>query len=528
MNHKKLIGFLLLIALIIGGGMYYSSRSSTVPFQSVTLPAPDVLPTSIVELKNGDTYDLVASYVTKNIGGTKLRMLAYNNSVPGPTIRVHQGDEVTIRFKNNTDMPTLLHSHGVRMDSVFDGSQSVQKEMQPGETFAYVLKFPDSGVFWYHPHVREDEQQPMGLYGNFVVTPADLTEWNPVVAEHVLTLGDVLLEDGGFAPWSPKYITHALMGRFGNTLLVNGQTGIELAVETGEAYRFFLTNVATTRMMTFGIPGAKMKLVAADASRYENETMVDQVVLAPAERAIVEVMFPKAGAYTIEHRTPVKTYTLGHAIATDGIAPLVERTDEFSPLRTAPPALLAEFAAARAYVGALPEKRLHLTATVDMMKIMSLSGGMGDGHAHAMPGMDIAGMEPNVVPIEWEDDMGAMNLYSTSDTVKWVLRDEDTGKENMDIDWTFSRGRMVKIRIINDADSMHPMQHPFHMHGNRFLVLSVDGVSNNNLAWKDTVLIPGGSTVDILLDASNPGVWMAHCHIAEHLHSGMMLTYKVE
>jgi FtsP/CotA-like multicopper oxidase with cupredoxin domain len=99
---------------------------------------------------------------------------------------------------------------------------------------------------------------------------------------------------------------------------------------------------------------------------------------------------------------------------------------------------------------------------------------------------------------------------------------------NGDIDWTFSQGDMVKVRIYNDEKGMHPMQHPIHFHGQKFVILSVDGEANENLQWKDSVLIPTGRTYDILVDMSNPGLWMAHCHIAEHLHSGMMFNFEVK
>ena len=123
--------------------------------------------------------------------------------------------------------------------------------------------------------------------------------------------------------------------------------------------------------------------------------------------------------------------------------------------------------------------------------------------------------------------MPMMNWASTGNQVRWVLRDPDTGKENMDIDWTFRRGDVVKLRLANERRSMHAMQHPIHIHGQRFLVLAVNGVRNENLVWKDTVLIPAGSTVDLLVDLSNPGRWMLHCHIAEHLSAGMMMGFTV-
>ena len=131
-------------------------------------------------------------------------------------------------------------------------------------------------------------------------------------------------------------------------------------------------------------------------------------------------------------------------------------------------------------------------------------------------------------PVEWVDGMPDMNWLSTSKQVRWILRDQATGKENMDIDWRVKRGSVVKLRIFNDPKSFHPMQHPIHLHGQRMLVVARDGVPTGNLVWKDTALIPVGSTVDLLIDASNPGAWMLHCHIAEHLGSGMMAVLKVE
>jgi FtsP/CotA-like multicopper oxidase with cupredoxin domain len=124
--------------------------------------------------------------------------------------------------------------------------------------------------------------------------------------------------------------------------------------------------------------------------------------------------------------------------------------------------------------------------------------------------------------------MPDMNWLSTSKQVKWILREDATRKENMDIDWHVKQGSVVKLRIFNDPKSFHPMQHPIHLHGQRMLVVSRDGVRPRNLVWKDTAIIPVGSTVDLLIDASNPGAWMLHCHIAEHLQSDMMAVLHVD
>ena len=130
--------------------------------------------------------------------------------------------------------------------------------------------------------------------------------------------------------------------------------------------------------------------------------------------------------------------------------------------------------------------------------------------------------------IEWEDDMVDVNRMTTPANMRWNLVDRETGAVNHAIDWRFRVGDQVKLRLVNEMDSDHPMHHPFHIHGaGRFVVLARDGVAEQNLVWKDTVLVRTGETVDILLDVTNPGIWMAHCHIAEHHESGMMFSFNV-
>ena len=130
-------------------------------------------------------------------------------------------------------------------------------------------------------------------------------------------------------------------------------------------------------------------------------------------------------------------------------------------------------------------------------------------------------------PVEWTGTMQRMNWATTGSEIRWVLRETATGRENEEIEWNFAVGDVVKIRVVNDRGAFHAMQHPLHIHGQRFLVLSQNGVPNPNLAWKDTVLLPAASTTDILLELSNPGRWMIHCHIAEHLEAGMKMTMNV-
>jgi FtsP/CotA-like multicopper oxidase with cupredoxin domain len=131
-------------------------------------------------------------------------------------------------------------------------------------------------------------------------------------------------------------------------------------------------------------------------------------------------------------------------------------------------------------------------------------------------------------PMEWSDAMPEMNYVATGADVEWFLRDVATGAENRAIDWRFRVGDVVKLRIHNEPAGLHPMHHPIHLHGQRFLVLERDGRRNTNFVWKDTAVVPLGSTVDLLVDMSNPGDWMLHCHISEHLETGMQLVFHVD
>lgn len=123
--------------------------------------------------------------------------------------------------------------------------------------------------------------------------------------------------------------------------------------------------------------------------------------------------------------------------------------------------------------------------------------------------------------------MPEMDWIVSGKTVRWLLRDSRTKQENMDIDWRFRVGDVTKLRLVNDRSALHAMQHPIHIHGQRFLVLSVNGVPNEHLVWKDTVLLPTGFVTELLLEVTNPGRWMLHCHVAEHIETGMRMVFEV-
>ena len=403
------------------------------------------------------------------------------------------------------------------------------------------------------------------------------------------------------------------MGRFGNVFLVGGEPDPVLEARAGEVVRLWLTNTANTRVFNLLVPGARVKLVGGDSGRVEHQEFVDQVLLAPSERAIVDVLVERPGELALEHRTPERTYQLATIAVAEGPGGPSPAAQAFEVLGTAPE-LAAERAQLDRWLAAEPDKVLALVAQLDDPAAMPAGAGpviyacpmhpevtsqepgrcpkcgmkllatqapvpvtyacpmhpevtsdqpgrcpkcgmkllaatsvpqpsaepAGMDHAamdHAA--MDHAAMEHGAMEhgamghggaggIEWEDDMVEVNRATTTATMHWRFLDRTSGTDSPSIDWQFTVGERVKLRLVNEMDSDHPMHHPFHLHGaGRFLVLARDDVAEPNLVWKDTVLVRTGQVVDILFDVSNPGLWMAHCHIAEHMQSGMMFSFNV-
>lgn len=484
---------------------------------------PEATLSETVTLKDGDSYSMTASYVKKEVGNRTLRMLAYNGSVPGPFIKAPQGAEITINFKNNTDFDQTIHSHGVRVQNIFDGTPDTsQKVVKPGESYIYKVKFLDPGVAWYHPHTRDDIGQELGLYGNYLIEPSDANYWSDVNREIPLVVDDILIVNNDIAPFYRETVDHALLGRFGNEFLVNGEESYALPVMKGEVVRFFITNVSNARTYNLSIPGAKIKLVGSDLGRYEKEEFVQSVLLSPAERTVVEVLFEDTGNIKLTHTTPTGSVTLANFVVLDE-SPNESFASSYDTLRTNTEETTL-FATYRDKLFAEPDKKLHVN--------VNYAGTMNhDGHAHAgsagaMPGMMM--FATGTAGIQW-DDVGNTDVINNNSNVTWQLVDDVTGKANMDInDWTFKTGSLVKIRITNPLMAMHVMQHPIHLHGQRFVVLSRNGSPNENMVWKDTTLVLPGEAVDLLVDMSNSGVWMLHCHIVEHLHASMGFMFRVE
>jgi FtsP/CotA-like multicopper oxidase with cupredoxin domain len=543
---------------------------------------PEATRPEVVELSDGDAFELEIAPVAKRIGDATVRMLAYNGSIPGPTLELPQGATVTIHVTNRGDLAATVHWHGLRLENRFDGTHDTQAPIPVGETFTYEISVPDPGAYWYHPHIREDYGQELGLYGNILVDPTEPDYWPSAHRQLLLTLDDILIEDGKVAAFSESETTHVAMGRFGNVMLVGGEPDLELTVKQREVVRLYLTNTANTRVFNVALPGARMKLVGADSGHYEHEELTEEVLLAPSERVVVDVLFPEPGELTLEHRTPDRSYRLAQVTVTEeAAAPAL--AEQFEVLRKSAD-MAAERQRAAPYFTAPPDKTLAFVAEMDMttpegaagtyacpmhpevvsdspdrcpkcgMKLVPAHlvgsgghehhghgeheghtehhghGGHEHHHGHGGHGHHGEGHAHGAAQgIEWEDDMVDVNRMTTPANMRWKLVDRETGAENAGIEWRFQVGDQVKIRLVNELDSDHPMPHPFHVHGaGRFLILARDGEEERNLVWKDTVLVRTGETVDILLDVTNPGAWMAHCHIAEHHESGMMFSFNVD
>jgi FtsP/CotA-like multicopper oxidase with cupredoxin domain len=564
-------------------------------FTTETAGLSDASPPQVIRLNDGDRFDLRIAPVRKRIDDAELRMLGYNGSIPGPTLHVDQGSEITVQVTNDGDVEATVHWHGLRLENRYDGvPHETQAPIPIGGTFTYKVQFPDAGFYWYHPHIREDFGLEMGLYGTIIVEPNDPSYWPAADRQLSITLDDLLVEEGHIAPFHRSGPNYTAMGRFGNVMLINGETTFLGEAAMGEVVRLYLVNTANTRIFNLALPGARMKLVGGDSGRYERETFVDEVMLAPSERAVIDVMFDSPGEARLEHRTPDHVYDLG-AFAVEGNSTAAAGAS-FEGLRV-DPQLTAEHQSIDRDIERPPDKVLAFVASMPLlygddvapatsyacpmhpevtssepgtcpkcgMKLLPVRSEEPSSASYVCPmHPEVTSSEPGTCPkcgmklvpadtlpatepkpnddaahhehqehepndgLEWEDLMPEINRASEPGNMRWMLIDKQTGAENGAITWAFTVGDRVKIRLVNEMESDHPMHHPFHVHGaGRFLVLSREGEPESNLVWKDTVLVPAGRTVDILLDVSNPGLWMAHCHIAEHAQSGMMFSFNV-
>ena len=406
---------------------------------------------------------------------------AYNGMVPGPEIRVRQGETVRVTARNGLDQPTTVHWHGIRLPNAMDGVPDVtQKAIPPGGEFTYEFEAVDAGSFWYHPHFNSVEQQGRGLSGPLIVEESD-----PITVDRDVTwvIDDWMLRDTAQIHDSFGHrgqMSHG--GRIGNTVTVNGRVPGDFRVRAGERIRLRLINVANARTFSLDFRDLNPTVLALDGQPVTpHEPPGGRVVVAAAQR--VDLVVDMAGR-------PGDSVRL-----TDGYYRrqayefLTVQYDDGPPLRESP--LDAPVALA---ANPVPEPTVDDQAQRE--RIVLEGGAMGRFPA------------------------GARRFFEKGQF--WFVNGlPDKGRTAPLIE--IARGRTCVIELVNQTGWEHPM----HLHGFAFRVLTRNGAPNTRGEWLDTVLVGPQETVEIAFVADNPGDWLFHCHILEHMAAGMSGNVRV-
>lgn len=413
--------------------------------------------------------------------GQVVSLWTYNGHFPGPRIEAHVGDTVRVHLKNSLPEPTTIHWHGLRIPAAMDGVPAVQTPVQPGAEFTYEFVVKDAGTFWYHPHVRSDEQVERGLYGAFIVRGN--AEPNTTTDRTVL-LDDILLESTGkLAPFSP---TDAMMGRQGDLILANGQILPLITLERGGLHRFRFINAANARYFRLALPGYQFIHIGTDGGFLTAPRTVDELLLVPGERTDVVVNASGEPGETAMWKS--LTYDRGHGTGAQPDVNIFQIEHGKGKPVTTPilPSTLASIA------------ELPTPPILRELRLEETDPSTGSGpNEHSQHGAQHASTDSGTAPvfaINGETYPRATPLAATLGSVE---------------EWS----------VVNTTN----MDHPFHLHGFRFQVMSIDGVVPGFSAWRDTVNVPAQKTLTFRVRLEdNPGTWMFHCHILEHAELGMM------
>lgn len=395
--------------------------------------------------------------------------VAYDGTVPGPLIEANVGDTLVVHYHNDLPEPSTIHWHGIRLESDMDGGMQMMDPVPAGGDFDYVFTVPDAGFYWYHPHLDGATLLERGLYGAVIVHAAD--EVSPD-CDLPLMLDDILLDEDTLQVAPPDTDMMQLMGRLGNLLMANGKADRHIAVTAGETVLMRLVNPSNARFWDVYVEGQQLQVVGTDDGFLPAPYPVDHLELAPGERYMVT--FTATGAPGDEVRLMNRRFQL-HAEDADMV--------EDDPLGNGEnPVLTFVF---------------------------------GEGTVTGTPWV-----QPAVDPLPYTGPTETLGHH-------WVL-DEDMMGGTVTVDgaaWpdvpliTCNAGVDTTFEVENKSE----MHHPWHIHGNRFQVVAVNGIAPTTpQGWKDTFDIPPYDTVTLVSDLSNPGDWMYHCHILEHAETGMM------
>jgi FtsP/CotA-like multicopper oxidase with cupredoxin domain len=469
---------------------------------AATLPYRRALPATQVAARQ-----IIAAAGRAAIAGSEYPETAvwcYDGSVPGPEIRVRQGEPLCVVAENRLAEDTTIHWHGVRVPNPMDGAAYItQPPIQPKESFVYEFTAPDAGTYWYHPHAHSAEQVGRGLMGAFIVEEPDPL---PVDRDIVWVLGDFRLrEDGSIAGGFDNRMEMSMAGRIGNTVTINGRVSDRFRVRSGERIRLRLINAAPARIFGLTFRDHAPLVIALDGQAIEpHQPPNGRIVLGPAMRTdLVLDMTGKPGssAAVIDDfydRLSYKLVDLAYS--------------EDAPLRTTP-----QPAPNKLPANPIPEpdlahaQRHEVTLTGGMMSGMGMDGmmrGMGGmiGNGGMMGNGGMRGMMGN-------GSMWAINGVAMA----------EADMAHMKPALTLARGKSYVLAI----DNQTAWYHPIHLHGHSFRIITRNGKSTRYHEWRDTLLIPPRERAEVAFVADNPGDWMFHCHILDHQEGGMMSVIRV-
>ena len=415
-------------------------------------------------------------------GEAKTPVWTYNGVTPGPTLRARRGDTMRIRLVNELDQPTTIHWHGIRIENAMDGVAGMTQEpVPPGGAFDYVFKVPDAGTFWYHTHNRSWEQLARGLYGLLIV---EEPEAYPVDRDLQLVFDDWSLTREGKINDETLGNLHdwAHRGRLGNWLTVNGTSAPEISVTSGERLRVRLANTANARVLSFDFPGHEPWLVALDGHPVSPRKLPEgRVELAPAQRADLVLDARLDPGSTSEIREvgngdPYKAASFKYR----------ENQTADKRLEGDPSPLPSQWGLRKP----------------DLANARKVELEMGGG---AMGRMDKAVLNG--------ETMGWRELVSNR--MVWAFNGiaGDMEKPLAEI----KLGETVAIRMVNNT----AWQHAMHVHGHHFTTAVLNDKRVEEIEWRDTVLMQPEETRTIAFVADNPGKWLLHCHMVEHMAAGM-------
>ncbi|MDH3595528.1 MAG: multicopper oxidase family protein [Rhodospirillales bacterium] len=413
----------------------------------------------------------------------------YGGRVPGPELRVRQGGRLSVAFDNRLPQSSTVHWHGLRVPNAMDGvPELTQAPVAPGEVFAYEFDLPDAGTYWYHPHQGSVEQVGRGLYGPLIVEEPEPIR---VDREVVWVLDDWrMTQEAAIVEDFDNFHDHTHSGRIGNTVTVNGAIPETFPVRAGERIRLRLINAANARFFALKFTGHAPRLIALDGQPCVPHALPGgRIVLGPAMRAdLVIDMSGRPGErfQVVDDHYRRFAYGLLEIVYEAG-APLREH-----PL-DAPVALPAN-----------PLPAPDLGSAVRQRVV--LGGG-------AMGGLASATFRGETLGLREIARAGKV----------WALNGVVADRLRMDPLLILKRGQSAVIELVNESAFDHPM----HLHGHSFRVLSRDGRPVPHGIWQDTVLVAPREKVEIGFVADNPGDWLFHCHILEHMAAGMMGVLRV-